>query len=538
MTVRPTHDHLLPVDGEGDPDADGAEADPAVEGGESHDDAGPGALVAAENVVEAPIEEVAPRKVFESPPMPTQAEIDRHRITHLPYRCWCPECVEAFGREKPHTRTQGERVLPLISCDYAYQTDKGVFSRDELTEDERAAALRILVAFDHATATPFAHAVPRKGADPDGYVADQIRKDVLWLGHSKVVIRSDNEPALVQVIERALIALKASGVDAPREGSVPHDPQTNGAAESAVRLIKGQLRAMLLGLERQIKARTPLDHPIVAWLVCHAAMVRTLQVIGTDGLTAHQRARGGPGTTKLMSFGEICRYKCRSKENGIGRSGMKWAVGIWLGIERLTGQYILYDKSNGGIRHSRSLLPMPVPQKLALDAIREVHATPWSVHAAKVPEVIRIDRKDDVPKPDRLPQVRRAYIRQNDLDDHGYTEGCPKCTHIRVYGNTSNFSTPHSEACRDRITNEWLKTAEGQRKLKQVLDRSDKYLDEYARRTEPQAAPQGGQEDIGVGATNPESSSTSQLVPTPFQFLPFAPEEVPVAPPATHTQRD
>ena len=99
--------------------------------------------------------------------------------------------------------------------------------------------MRILVAFDHAAATPFAHAVPRKGADPDGYVAEQIKRDVLWLGHSKVVIRSDNEPALVQVVEQAIIALKASGVDAPREGSVPYDPQTNGAAESTVRLIKG-----------------------------------------------------------------------------------------------------------------------------------------------------------------------------------------------------------------------------------------------------------------------------------------------------------
>ena len=54
----------------------------------------------------------------------------------------------------------------------------------------------------------FAHAVPKKGVDPKGYVTEQIRQDVLWLGHSQVTIRGDNEPALVQVIEAALAALK------------------------------------------------------------------------------------------------------------------------------------------------------------------------------------------------------------------------------------------------------------------------------------------------------------------------------------------
>ena len=145
---------------------------------------------------------------------------------------------------------------------------------------------------------------------------------------------------------------------------------------------------------------------------------------------------------------------------------------------------------------------MPAPQKWSLEAIKEVHATPWSIHEARVPEVIRIDRKDDEPRPNKVPQVRRAYIRQKDLDAHGYTEGCPKCTHIRVYGSASDTSAPHSQACRDRIMSEWLKTEEGQRRLKQIFDKSDKYLAEYVEkhRADAAAAPQGGQEDVGVGA--------------------------------------
>ena len=56
------------------------------------------------------------------------------------------------------------------------------------------------------------HAVPSKGLDLNGYIVEMIRDDVLWLGHPKVMIRSDNEPALLQVLDTALASPKAKGV--------------------------------------------------------------------------------------------------------------------------------------------------------------------------------------------------------------------------------------------------------------------------------------------------------------------------------------
>ena len=123
--------------------------------------------------------------------------------------------------------------------------------------------LKVLVVYDGATGSLFAHAVPRKGPDEHGYVVDQIVGDVLWLGHSKVVMRTDNEPAILKLVLVALQALKVAGVDqASAEGSVPYDPQTNGAAESAVRLEKGMLRTLQLDLEERVGARIPVGHPI------------------------------------------------------------------------------------------------------------------------------------------------------------------------------------------------------------------------------------------------------------------------------------
>ena len=271
--------------------------------------------------LEASSEEAKQRAEVARPDLPPQAEIDRHRIDHVPYRAWCPECVEGFGQERPHTRNRGEeRSIPMFACDYMYVTDKGVSSRDELTEADRPNALCVMVGKCSRTQCLFAHVVPRKGVDEDGYIVERLKQDILWLGHAKVVVRSDNEPAILRVVEKVVKAVRISGgVDAAtHEGSVPYDPQTNGMAEGAVRLIKGQFRTLLLSLQRAIGGRIPVDHPLMTWLLEHAAYVRNVRIIGQDGKTAWQRARGTSGTTSYVAFGEVCMYKARSQEHGIG----------------------------------------------------------------------------------------------------------------------------------------------------------------------------------------------------------------------------
>ena len=36
------------------------------------------------------------------PRLPTQAEVDDHNITHMPYRNWCPHCVRGRGKDLDH----------------------------------------------------------------------------------------------------------------------------------------------------------------------------------------------------------------------------------------------------------------------------------------------------------------------------------------------------------------------------------------------------------------------------------------------------
>ena len=134
MPVRPEFTH---VDGGSDRQPVGAEGNGAEASGSSdarvHHDA-----FSQSGGVELPAEEEAqPQRLVKTPYTPTKAEMAEHRANgHLPYRCWCPDCVEGFGREWAHTGSGVEREFPMVSCDDLYITSSGVVLRNELGDEE------------------------------------------------------------------------------------------------------------------------------------------------------------------------------------------------------------------------------------------------------------------------------------------------------------------------------------------------------------------------------------------------------------------
>ena len=95
--------------------------------------------------------------------------------------------------------------------DYLFLTARGCFTRREYEPLEGEAHLKGLVKYDSLSRALSAHAVPQKGVDEQGYIVEQVKQDVLWLGHAQIAIRSDNEPALVAVVDDAAAAAAAAG---------------------------------------------------------------------------------------------------------------------------------------------------------------------------------------------------------------------------------------------------------------------------------------------------------------------------------------
>ena len=181
-----------------------------------------------------------------------------HCATHVPYRAWCPHCVEGRGREFGHSSCQPVegRATPTISFDYAFVGDRGeIISRVEA--DVEDGAIKILVIRDNKSKAVFAHVVPRKGVDEDGFAVKCVVDDAKWLGYTKIVLKTDNEPAILKLLQETLRDLRIEGLDQVMgENSPEYDPQANGNAEVGVKLVKGMLRTMRSALEENLDSES------------------------------------------------------------------------------------------------------------------------------------------------------------------------------------------------------------------------------------------------------------------------------------------
>ena len=87
---------------------------------------------------------------------PTQAKLDEHVLTHLPFAAWCECCVAGQRPNALHRRTTGpSRTLPLITADYCFL--KGPRDSEALTAlvlKVKPKGLACAMAIDHKGAQP------------------------------------------------------------------------------------------------------------------------------------------------------------------------------------------------------------------------------------------------------------------------------------------------------------------------------------------------------------------------------------------------
>ena len=75
---------------------------------------------------------------------------------------------------------------------------------------------------------------------------------------------------------------------------------------------------------------------------------------------------------------------------------------------------------------------------------------------------------------EKVTGVRGVYIRQEDLNNFGYTANCKKCHSIGLYGSVAG-TMPHSVACRERIMAKLQETEAGRARVAKMTQRVDRY---------------------------------------------------------------
>ena len=122
------------------------------------------------------------------PGQPPAKEHQEHMTTHPPYRSWCKFCVMGRGVNAPHRRSDAQDDLegvPQVSMDCEFLGER--------ESDHRVSPVMVIRERRHKMT--WAMLVPRKGKEFP-WIAKRAAKSIDQLGHNRVTLRCDNEPAI------------------------------------------------------------------------------------------------------------------------------------------------------------------------------------------------------------------------------------------------------------------------------------------------------------------------------------------------------
>ena len=228
---------------------------------------------------------------------PTEKEVGEHNLTHLPFRTWCAHCIRGKAKNPPHWRqkeSEGEKRIPAISADYCFLGSE---------EDESQAPVWVMT--DHETKAVFAYVCESKGSESKGLV-DQVVEDINKLGHTKVILKTDQEPA-IRDVQRAVRDKRRQATIL--ENSPVGESQSNGRVERCIQTVVAQVRTMKDALEKRYCQEVDSRSPILHWLVRHAASLITRYHVGKDGRTPYERWKGKQRRKELAEFGECVHFR-------------------------------------------------------------------------------------------------------------------------------------------------------------------------------------------------------------------------------------
>ena len=178
---------------------------------------------------------------------------------------------------------EGERGISEYAFDYCFPSDEFDFH------------LVVLAGREKVTGAYFATAVPRKGST-GRFAVDKALDYLHEVGDrgARVIVKTDQEPA-IKTWTRDFCEAREDSRTIVEESPVKSSG-SNGRAERAVQTIEGQIRVLLLSLERNWGFQIDAREPILTYLPEYAAYLLNRLEIGKDGETAYERCKGKKAT--------------------------------------------------------------------------------------------------------------------------------------------------------------------------------------------------------------------------------------------------
>jgi hypothetical protein len=292
-------------------------------------------------------ESTEPARPVHSAQPPSEEEIKSHNLTHLPYKDWCSACNMAKARPDAHRVDPDalkQREIPVISFDYCHTGKTG----EAVEEGAQVQKLTAVVVHDsHSNAV---HCIPVRGKHQGKHVAKEIIKFINFLGYGAVCLRTDNEPATLDIQRVIQRARQRQDLRTVIENGKVLDKGSNPHAEKAIDSVRCQAMVFLHALTHNLKYDVPPGHPLFAWAFSHAAWTLTRFSLQCN-VSAYQLISGHPYHGNLCDFGApVLIYVGDSNKH---KGDPKWRHGIFLGKNMSNDMYIA--SVSGNLRLSRSI---------------------------------------------------------------------------------------------------------------------------------------------------------------------------------------
>ena len=165
------------------------------------------------------------------------------------------------GKDDPHFRVDfdnKDKKLPIIACDFAQLRGEG---EDGGTADSVG---ETLVAYDCDVGFTKAIPLPAKGTSK--YAVLGITRFIQSFFHSKVVLRSGNEPAILALCAEVEKELPGRVI----VQSTPRYSSPSTPAERAIQIIEEQFRTLKLDCEARYGIKIHTYHIVRPWIIRHA----------------------------------------------------------------------------------------------------------------------------------------------------------------------------------------------------------------------------------------------------------------------------
>jgi len=246
------------------------------------------------------------------PDLPREQERLLHEVAHLPPQPWCVHCQIGRGTDPAHgvklpTELRAEK--PRVEFDYMY------LNADGQKCDPQEAVSTTLVGVGCTSGTPFCVVTPSKEANYE-YLTAALADFIRRLNHFDLVIRSDGEPVLVAMIQRAMEALPH--VKWKPEKTQRYDPQAIGTVAAMQRLVAAQVRTVRHDIETMYLTKISPDHRIWPWICRNAAWQIERMHVEMNGHTAFRDTTGSPYSGFTIPMGETVLYQVPHSASGEG----------------------------------------------------------------------------------------------------------------------------------------------------------------------------------------------------------------------------